>query len=123
MCGSSAEMLWKPHRCSSAWPPAAQGRVAYATSSSRPPTIAEMLLQAAPGDLPPLAGTTRSGMVVSDAPDESSDVVIRLLRLLDRPRDVRVLAPLIERRQFGVRPSQDAARLHGITRAEVPAVV
>ncbi|WP_328376285.1 AraC family transcriptional regulator N-terminal domain-containing protein [Micromonospora zamorensis] len=70
-----------------------------------------------------LGGTTPSGMVVSDAPDESGDVVIRLLRLLDRPRDVRVLAPVIKRRQFGVRPSQDAARLHGITRAEVPAVV
>ncbi|MGW3604348.1 hypothetical protein [Micromonospora sp. NPDC005161] len=27
------------------------------------------------------------------------------------------------RRQFGAPPSQDAARLHGITRADVPAVV
>ncbi|MFF4876317.1 AraC family transcriptional regulator N-terminal domain-containing protein [Micromonospora sp. NPDC000668] len=62
-----------------------------------PATVAELLLQAAPGDLPPLTGGTPSGMVVSDAPDELGDAVIRLLRLLDRPRDVRVLAPLIKR--------------------------
>ena len=62
-----------------------------------PATVAELLLQAAPGDLPPLAGGTPSGMVVSDAPDELSDAVIRLLRLLDRPRDITVLAPLIKR--------------------------
>ncbi|WP_430500164.1 AraC family transcriptional regulator [Micromonospora trifolii] len=62
-----------------------------------PATVAELLLQAAPGDLPPLAGGTPSGMVVSDAPDELGDAVVRLLRLLDRPRDVTVLAPLIKR--------------------------
>ncbi|OKI60855.1 AraC family transcriptional regulator [Micromonospora sp. CB01531] len=62
-----------------------------------PATVAELLLQAAPGDLPPLTGGTPSGMVVSDAPDELGDAVIRLLRLLDRPRDVTVLAPLIKR--------------------------
>ncbi|MFG2082055.1 AraC family transcriptional regulator N-terminal domain-containing protein [Micromonospora tulbaghiae] len=62
-----------------------------------PPTVAELLLQAAPGDLPPVPGTAPSGMVVSDAPDELVDAVIRLLRLLDRPRDVAVLAPLVKR--------------------------
>ncbi|MEU7850406.1 AraC family transcriptional regulator [Micromonospora parva] len=62
-----------------------------------PATVAELLLQAAPGDLPPLPGGTPSGMVVSDAPDELGDAVVRLLRLLDRPRDVTVLAPLIKR--------------------------
>ncbi|GLZ57661.1 AraC family transcriptional regulator [Micromonospora sp. NBRC 107095] len=62
-----------------------------------PVTVAELLLQAAPGDLPPLPGGTPSGMVVSDAPDELGDAVVRLLRLLDRPRDVTVLAPLIKR--------------------------
>ncbi|MHA4946927.1 AraC family transcriptional regulator [Micromonospora sp. SD19] len=62
-----------------------------------PATVAELLLQAAPGDLPPLSGGTPSGMVVSDAPDELGDAVVRLLRLLDRPRDVTVLAPLIKR--------------------------
>lgn len=62
-----------------------------------PATVAELLLQAAPGDLPPLPGGTPSGMVVSDGPDELGDAVVRLLRLLDRPRDVTVLAPLIKR--------------------------
>ncbi|MET8356347.1 AraC family transcriptional regulator [Micromonospora sp. NPDC005171] len=62
-----------------------------------PATIAELLLQAAPGDLPSLPGGAPSGMVVSDAPDELGDAVVRLLRLLDRPRDVTVLAPLIKR--------------------------
>ncbi|MEU4550727.1 AraC family transcriptional regulator [Micromonospora violae] len=62
-----------------------------------PATVAELLLQAAPGDLPPLSGGTPSGMVVSDAPAELGDAVVRLLRLLDRPRDVTVLAPLIKR--------------------------
>ncbi|MFD4205968.1 AraC family transcriptional regulator N-terminal domain-containing protein [Micromonospora tulbaghiae] len=62
-----------------------------------PPTVAELLLQAVPGDLPPVPGAAPSGMVVSDAPDELVDAVIRLLRLLDRPRDVAVLAPLVKR--------------------------
>ncbi|MGN9783953.1 AraC family transcriptional regulator N-terminal domain-containing protein [Nonomuraea sp. ZG12] len=61
-----------------------------------PPTVAELLLQAAPGDLPSDSGTP-SGMAVSDASDALVDAVIRLLRLLDRPRDVAVLAPLLKR--------------------------
>ncbi|WP_329427736.1 AraC family transcriptional regulator [Streptosporangium sp. NBC_01495] len=61
-----------------------------------PATVAELLLQAAPGDLPPTGGTP-SGMAVSDAPDALVDAVIRLLRLLDQPRDMAVLAPLIKR--------------------------
>jgi AraC-like DNA-binding protein len=62
-----------------------------------PATVAELLLQAAPGDLPPAGGGAPSGMAVSDAPDELLDAVIRLLHLLDRPRDRAVLAPLIKR--------------------------
>lgn len=62
-----------------------------------PATVAELLLQAAPGDLPPVGGGTPSGMAVSDAPDALVDAVVRLLRLLDRPRDMAVLAPLIKR--------------------------
>jgi AraC-like DNA-binding protein len=63
----------------------------------RPAAIAELLLQAAPGDLPPVASGTPSGMAVSDAPGELVDAAIRMLRLLDRPRDIAVLAPLVER--------------------------
>jgi AraC-like DNA-binding protein len=62
-----------------------------------PATVAELLLQAAPGDLPPAGGGAPSGMAVSDAPDALVDAVIRLLRLLDQPRDMAVLAPLIKR--------------------------
>ncbi|WBB68859.1 AraC family transcriptional regulator [Micromonospora sp. WMMD812] len=62
-----------------------------------PASVAELLLQAGPGDLPPAAGGAPSGMAVSDAPDELVDAVVRLLRLLDRPRDISVLAPLIKR--------------------------
>jgi AraC-like DNA-binding protein len=62
-----------------------------------PPTVAELLLQAAPGDLPPATGGTPPGLTVSDAPDELGEAVLRLLRLLDRPRDIAVLAPLFKR--------------------------
>ncbi|GIF42623.1 AraC family transcriptional regulator [Actinoplanes xinjiangensis] len=62
----------------------------------RPAVVAELLLQAAPGDLPPVAGVP-SGMAVSDAPAELLDAVLRLVRLLDHPRDAAVLAPLIKR--------------------------
>ncbi|MEV4626373.1 AraC family transcriptional regulator [Micromonospora sp. NPDC049523] len=60
-------------------------------------TIAELLLQAAPGDLPPAGSGAPSGMAVSDAPDELLDAAIRLVRLLDQPRDIAVLAPMIKR--------------------------
>ncbi|WP_369372941.1 AraC family transcriptional regulator N-terminal domain-containing protein [Promicromonospora sp. Populi] len=62
----------------------------------RPALIAELLLQAPPGVLPPV-GAAASGMVVSDAPDELVDAVVRLVRLLDRPHDAAVLAPLLKR--------------------------
>lgn len=63
----------------------------------QPSAIAEVLLQASPKDFAPSAGGPPSGMAVSNAPDELLDAVIRLLRLLDRPRDRAVLAPLIKR--------------------------
>jgi AraC-like DNA-binding protein len=62
-----------------------------------PAAIAELLLRAGPGDLPRSSGTSRPGIAVSDAPDELLDAVVRLLRLLDRPRDRRTLAPLVKR--------------------------
>jgi AraC-like DNA-binding protein len=62
-----------------------------------PAAIAELMLQAGPGDLPRSAGSPRPGIAVSDAPDELLDAVVRLLRLLDRPRDRRTLAPLVKR--------------------------
>jgi AraC-like DNA-binding protein len=62
----------------------------------QPSDIAELLLQAAPGDVP-TGGGTPSGMAVSDASPELIDAAVRLVRLLDRPRDQAVLAPLIKR--------------------------
>jgi AraC-like DNA-binding protein len=63
----------------------------------RPSVVAELLLHAGPGALPPATGGAPSGIAVSDASDELVDAAVRLLRLLDRPRDATVLAPLIER--------------------------
>ncbi|MGH3248578.1 MAG: AraC family transcriptional regulator [Trebonia sp.] len=62
-----------------------------------PAAIAELLLQAGPGDLPRSPGTARPGIAVSDAPQELLDAIVRLLRLLDRPRDRRTLVPLVKR--------------------------
>jgi AraC-like DNA-binding protein len=61
-----------------------------------PATVAELLLQASSGDLPAGSGTP-SGMAVSTAPAELIDAVLRLVRLLDQPRDRAVLAPLLKR--------------------------
>ena len=63
----------------------------------QPSTIAELLLQAAPGDLPATGGGTPPALAVSTASGELLDAVIRLLRLLDQPRDRAVLAPMIKR--------------------------
>jgi AraC-like DNA-binding protein len=63
----------------------------------RPAVVAELLLRAAPTDLPPAPGNAPSGIAVSDAPDALVDAAVRMLRLLDQPRDAAILAPLIER--------------------------
>lgn len=62
----------------------------------QPSDVAEILLQAAPGSIPH-NGTTPPAIAVSDASDELLDAVVRLLRLLDQPRDRDMLAPLIKR--------------------------
>ncbi|WP_210583866.1 AraC family transcriptional regulator [Streptomyces sp. GESEQ-35] len=62
-----------------------------------PAVIAELLLQAGPGDLPRSPGTAPPGIAVSDAPDELLDAVVRLVRLLDRPQDRNALVPLVKR--------------------------
>jgi AraC-like DNA-binding protein len=59
--------------------------------------IAELLLAAEPAVMPRVNGQTPRGIAVSDASDELVDAVIRLVRLLDQPQDIRVLAPLIKR--------------------------
>jgi AraC-like DNA-binding protein len=62
----------------------------------QPAAVAELLLSSSPADLPPAAAGVPSGLAVSDAPGELVNAAVRLLRLLDRPRDIAVLAPLIK---------------------------
>ncbi|MFI6180418.1 AraC family transcriptional regulator N-terminal domain-containing protein [Nonomuraea sp. NPDC051191] len=62
-----------------------------------PTAIAEVLLQVSPGDLPDLGDDAPFGLAVSNASAELLDAVVRLLRLLDRPSDITVLAPLVKR--------------------------
>ena len=62
----------------------------------QPADVAEVLLQAVPADVP-AGGGTPSGLAVSDAPPALIDAAIRLVRLLDEPRNQAVLAPLVKR--------------------------
>lgn len=61
-----------------------------------PPSIADLLLRAGSLGTRDGRGSPPCGMVVSDAPQRLLDAVLRLLRLLDSPRDLPVLAPLIK---------------------------
>jgi AraC-like DNA-binding protein len=62
----------------------------------RPSAIAALLLETAAGD-PARSTPAPSGIAVSNASDDLIDAIVRMLRLLDRPRDRPVLAPMIER--------------------------
>jgi len=59
--------------------------------------VAELLLEARTSVLRDGRGSPPSGMVVSEASPQLLDAVVRLLRLLDNPRDLPVLGPLIKR--------------------------
>jgi AraC-like DNA-binding protein len=60
----------------------------------RPPAIASVLLDTALPSAPP---GPPPGIGVADASPELLDAVVRMVRLLDRPADRGVLAPMIER--------------------------
>lgn len=62
-----------------------------------PMAIAELLLQAGPDGVRQGYGPPPSSMLVSDAPQAMLDAIVRLLRLLDAPGNIAVLAPLIKR--------------------------
>ncbi|MEN2518342.1 AraC family transcriptional regulator, partial [Acinetobacter baumannii] len=59
-----------------------------------PAVIASLLLETSAGNH---TGSAAQGLAVSAAPPEIIDPVARLLRLLDRPGDLAVLWPMLER--------------------------
>ncbi len=61
------------------------------------PDIAELLLAEAASDRPPRGAPAVPALAVSRATPELLDAVTRLLRLLDRPRDLPILAPMVKR--------------------------
>lgn len=61
----------------------------------KPAAIAELLLEAGAGQRAETGAPP--SMAVSDAPAELVDAAIRLVRLLEQPRDIPVLAPMIKR--------------------------
>jgi AraC-like DNA-binding protein len=60
----------------------------------QPAKIATLMLETATGER---GGAEAAGLAVSLAPEELLDPVLRLLRLLDRPSDIPVLRPMLER--------------------------
>lgn len=60
----------------------------------KPELIASLLLEGGAGDR---ASDEVTAIVVSPAPAELLEAIVRLLRLLDRPADVPILQPMIER--------------------------
>src|SRR5690554_2123803 len=65
----------------------------------KPATIAELLLHPPAAQLPRASrgGTVASGIAITDASEEIVEAITRMVRLPDRPRDLPVLAPLVER--------------------------
>ncbi|SDU78003.1 AraC family transcriptional regulator [Jiangella alkaliphila] len=64
----------------------------------KPALIADLLLHPAAAGLPRAqVGAAPPGIMVDDAPGDLVDAITRMVRLLDRPRDLPVLAPLVER--------------------------
>ncbi|MEU5943433.1 AraC family transcriptional regulator [Micromonospora sp. NPDC047548] len=62
-----------------------------------PTVIADLLLQAPAEILRDCDESAPSGLAISTASADMLDAVLRLLRLLDTPRDIPVLAPMIKR--------------------------
>lgn len=84
------------------------------TMTLKPAAIAPLLLETVSTTKPPAF----SGLAVSNATPELLDPIVRLLRLLDRPDDLRVLAPGLEREILGV--WSPATRAHWFARSAWP---
>ena len=63
----------------------------------RPELIAELLMLPAATGLPHTGRGVEPGLAVGRLTTELADAAVRLLRLIDRPQDLPVIAPLIER--------------------------
>lgn len=65
----------------------------------RPEVIAELMLNRAAAEFgaPARGGSAPAAVAVGTSSERLLDAVVRMLRLLDHPRDVPVLAPMIER--------------------------
>ncbi|MFB4282746.1 MULTISPECIES: AraC family transcriptional regulator [unclassified Nonomuraea] len=61
-----------------------------------PSAIADLLLRAGSGDLPRPRAVALPGIAVAGMTADLLDALIRLVRLLERPRDQAVLAPLVK---------------------------
>ncbi|MDQ0321663.1 AraC-like DNA-binding protein [Pararhizobium capsulatum DSM 1112] len=71
------------------------------------------------GPASPNAEVSERGMVVTQVTEDLIDAVIRLLRLLDRPNDIPVLAPLIEQEiLFRLLSGPQGARLRQMAMAD-----
>jgi len=62
----------------------------------KPALIASLLLEAASADHLPIAANT-AGLGVSRAPAELLEALVRLVRMIDNPRDLPVLGPIVEK--------------------------
>jgi AraC-like DNA-binding protein len=62
----------------------------------KPAAVATLLLEAATADPFPVEAAA-TGMGVSDAPGELLEAVVRLVRLIDHPRDLPVLGPIAQK--------------------------
>ncbi|MFI7063256.1 AraC family transcriptional regulator N-terminal domain-containing protein [Kribbella sp. NPDC050124] len=62
-----------------------------------PTVIADLLLHAAPGDLPRPRSSAVPAIAVGTLTQDLVDGLVRLVRLLDHPRDQAVLAPMVKR--------------------------
>ncbi len=63
----------------------------------RPAAIAALLLEAGGSSVPGRPGPAPPALAVTDASPELLDAVVRMVRLLDRPADRDILAPMVER--------------------------
>ncbi len=84
----------------------------------KPALIAELLLEPAARALPRLSkGAAPTGIMVKEATEDLIEAVTRLVGLLDRPRDLPILAPLVEREITWILvrgPHGDAVRQLGL---------